>query len=65
MPPTYLYAWFLWVPPKEPGGSAIARYSETVVPQHVLKYFNELKEKKTFICVLEELGLAAPYFSPE
>jgi len=35
------------------------------VPQHVLKYFNELKEKKTFICVLEELGLAAPYFSPE
>ena len=31
----------------------------------MLQYFNDLKVKKTFICVFEELGLAAPYFTPE
>ena len=58
-----LVAYLVWVPLRT-GGSKFA-YAETVVPQHVLEFFFELRAKKTFICVLEELGIAAPYFAPE
>jgi hypothetical protein len=32
------------------------------VPQHIMQ---QLKERKTQICPLEEIALAAPYFCPE
>ena len=54
-------AYLVWLPLLT-GGVKFA-YAEAVIPQHVLEFFYELKAKKAFICVLEELGIAAPYFS--
>ena len=56
-------AYLAWIPLLT-GGSKFA-YAETVVPQHVLEFFYSLRAKKAFICVLEELAISAPQFSPE
>ena len=56
-------AYLAWIPLRT-GGVRFA-YAEVVIPQHILGFFHELRAKKSFICVLEELGIAAPYFSKE
>jgi len=55
-------AYLAWIPLLT-GGVKFA-YAETIVPQHILEFVHSLRAKKAFICVLEELAIAAPYFSP-
>ena len=54
-------AYLAWIPLRT-GGVKFA-YAEAIIPQDILGFFHELRAKKSFICVLEELGIAAPYFS--
>ena len=40
-------------------------YAESEAPQQMLHHFADLKAKGQYICDLEEVALAAPYFAPE
>jgi hypothetical protein len=40
-------------------------FADAEVPRAVLESLRELRHQKTFIHPLEEIGVVAPYFSPE
>jgi hypothetical protein len=57
-------AYLAWVPERMGGGRLVLADAEA--PEGTLKGFARLrKKKKQYICDLEEVGIAAPYFAPE
>jgi hypothetical protein len=53
------------VPPISGVGPDQLFFSDAEVPTEVLASLRELRHQKTFIHPLEEIGVVAPYFSPE
>ena len=58
-------AYLVWEPPHEALGEGVITFAEADVPTQILQSFAALKTKKQYICDLEEVALAAPYFAPE
>lgn len=56
-------AWIMWYPLRTGGGRLL--FSEGELPVEMLAFFEAMRAKKTYICQAEEVGIAAPYFSPE
>jgi hypothetical protein len=56
-------AWLGWIPLRTGGGKLM--YADADAPPDMLAFFAVLKKRKQYICDLEEVALAAPYFAPE
>ena len=53
-------AWLIYIPHES--GPPTTLYACLDAPDDLLQFSNDLRAKKQFVCVLEEIALAAPYF---
>ena len=56
-------AYLVWIPLRTGGGKLV--FAECDAPRDMLLAFAALRAKAQYICDLEEVALAAPYFSPQ